>query len=86
LGNELDLPDCDYQNASEVSDALAAELGAGDVDTELKSKSGVNLQPADVADLILDVPMYSIDSLVRRGDALQHTQIATETSERGSAA
>ncbi|MGI9260094.1 MAG: molybdopterin-dependent oxidoreductase, partial [Gammaproteobacteria bacterium] len=86
LGNELELPDCDYQNASEVSDALAADLGAGDVDSELKSKAGVNLEPAEVADLTLDVPMYSIDSIVRRGNALQNTQIATETDERGSAA
>ncbi len=86
LGNELELPECDYQNASEVSDALAAELGSGAIDSALSSRAGISLQSTDVADLTLDVPMYAIDSVVRRGKALQSTQIAAETREGGSEA
>ena len=38
----------------------------------------IDLQPVDIGDLDVDVPMYSIDPLVRRGVALQQTQIAIE--------
>ncbi len=79
LGNELDLPDCDYQNPADVSDALAAEIGQVDANNEYKGRHGVDLQPVSVDEMTLDVPMYAIDPVVRRGSALQGTQIARES-------
>ncbi len=79
LGNELDLPDCEYQRAADVSDALASEIGDVEANNDYKGRAGVKLQPVVVNTMTLDVPMYSVDSVVRRGTALQETRIARET-------
>ena len=44
-----------------------------------ESKIAIDLQPVEVADLDLDVPMYAIDPVVRRGTSLQLTRIAQES-------
>ena len=83
LGNELDLPDCEYRRAADVSDALASEIGDIEANNEYKGKAGVKLQPVVVDTMTLDVPMYSVDSVVRRGTALQETHVARETISSG---
>ena len=83
LGNELVLPDCEYQRAADVSDALASEIGDIEANNEYKGRAGVKLQPVVVDTMTLDVPMYSIDSVVRRGTALQETRVARETVGSG---
>ncbi len=79
LGNELDLPDCEYQNAAEISDALVSEIGHVEANNDYQGSAAVNLKPATVDATALDVPMYAVDAVVRRGTALQKTRVAIET-------
>ncbi len=79
LGNELDLPDCEYQNAAEISDALVSEIGHVEANNDYQGSAAVSLKPATVDATALDVPMYAVDAVVRRGTALQKTRVAIET-------
>ena len=79
LGNELDLPACEYRTPADICDALAAELGNQDLDTSYKGRFKPTLEEADIDILALDVPMYAIDAIVRRGSALQETAAARES-------
>ena len=79
LGNELDLPDCEYQNAAEISDALVSEIGHVEANNVYQGSAAVSLKPATVDATALDVPMYAVDAVVRRGTALQKTRVAIET-------
>jgi NADH-quinone oxidoreductase subunit G len=79
LGNELDLPDCEYQNAAEISDALVSEIGHVVANNDYQGSAAVSLKPATVDATALDVPMYAVDAVVRRGTALQKTRVAIET-------
>jgi NADH-quinone oxidoreductase subunit G len=80
LGNEIDLPDCEYQNAADVSDALRGEIGDVPANNIYEGNATVDLGSAGTEFSALDVPMYAIDSLVRRGLALQKTSLAVEQS------
>jgi NADH-quinone oxidoreductase subunit G len=82
LGNELELPNCEYQTAADVSDALREEIGSPDSGASRASKTAIDLQPVEVDELELDVPMYAVDPVVRRGTSLQQTRIADETEGR----
>ncbi|MEE8155396.1 MAG: molybdopterin-dependent oxidoreductase, partial [Phycisphaerales bacterium] len=79
LGNELDLPDCEYQNAAEISDALVSEIGHVEANNDYQGSAAVSLKSATVDATALDVPMYAVDAVVRRGTALQKTRVAIET-------
>ncbi|MEE9570704.1 MAG: NADH-quinone oxidoreductase subunit NuoG [Gammaproteobacteria bacterium] len=79
LGNELDLPVCEYQNAAEISDALASEIGHVEANNDYQGSAAVSLKSATVDATALDVPMYAVDAVVRRGTALQKTRVAIET-------
>jgi NADH-quinone oxidoreductase subunit G len=81
LGNELDLPDCEYQSAAEISEALANEIGHVEANNDYTGRAAVSLQSVAVDALALDVPIYAVDAVVRRGTALQKTRIARETHE-----
>jgi NADH-quinone oxidoreductase subunit G len=77
LGNELELPNCEYRTPSEISAELERELGtAGELaagDTHYKGSFAPNgLAPA-IDSVELDVPIYAIDALVRRSEPLQET-------------
>jgi hypothetical protein len=77
LGNELELPNCEYRSPSEISAELERELGtAGELaagDTHYKGSFAPNgLAPA-IDSVELDVPIYAIDALVRRSEPLQET-------------
>lgn len=79
LGNELNLPDCEYQNAAEISEALASEIGHVEANNDYNGRAAVSLEPVTVDAMALDVPIYAVDAVVRRGTALQETRIARET-------
>jgi len=81
LGNEVDLPDCEYQNAADVSDALRSEIGDVAANNVYAGSAAVELRLTDMDPKLLDVPMYATDALVRRGLALQKTSISVERSE-----
>jgi NADH-quinone oxidoreductase subunit G len=78
LGNELALPDCEYRSADDVRAALTAELGGPAIapDNAYRGNVEIGFEPHDVAASAVDVPMYSIDPLVRRSEALQQTAFA----------
>jgi NADH-quinone oxidoreductase subunit G len=79
LGNELDLPDCEYRTPSDVIAALERELGGVTLEGSVGEYRGSfapagGTAQADAAEL--DVPIYGIDAVVRRSAALQQTVLA----------
>jgi NADH-quinone oxidoreductase subunit G len=77
LGNELDLPDCEYLRPSDVTAALERELGdargLAATDTRYAGSFPANGRAAPVGGTVLDVPIYAVDALVRRSEPLQAT-------------
>ena len=79
LGNELELPRCEYRTPSDVTADLERELDGARAlspdETQYKGSFAPQTQgaatPADTA--TLDVPIYEIDALVRRSQPLQET-------------
>ncbi len=80
LGNRLELPDCDYGAASELRDELVAQLGEVSTDTAYRGSFSATAEQPEVSLADLDVPIYSVDALVRRALPLQETAIARETT------
>ena len=78
LGNALDLPQCEYLSAADIRDALANELGESASTTRYTGRFRPSTAPADVDVAALDVPIYAVDAVVRRGPALQRTAAAGE--------
>jgi NADH-quinone oxidoreductase subunit G len=80
LGNELELPSCDYRSPSEISAELERELeSARDLQPgDTLYKGSFVAQPRGVGASVgtLEVPIYAIDALVRRAAALQETVLA----------
>ena len=81
LGNELKLPRCEYRRAADVREALSGELGRRPAaDTRYAGDFVPACEPADCDAAALDVPIYAVDGIVRRGRALQRTAAARETA------
>ena len=82
LGNLIEAPDFDYVTSEDVRDELVAKLG----DIVPTSYSGdtkpAKLNGEDSPGAEIDVPIYSVDSLVRRATALQLTQAAKKAAGR----
>jgi NADH-quinone oxidoreductase subunit G len=80
LGNELELPDCEYRQPSDVSGALEREIGARSApvaaDAPYSGDFSPSLESAAVDARDLDVPIYAVDPIVRRSEPLQQTAIA----------
>jgi NADH-quinone oxidoreductase subunit G len=75
LGNLLELPACDYESSEAVRDELRAIAGALQPDNLILPESlSAASQTDSSAPESLDVPMYRIDPLVRRAEALQRTR------------
>ena len=79
LGNELDLPDCEYSAATDVRETFSEELGNHAADTRYEGRFEATLESTDLDAAALDIPIYSVDAVVRRGRALQDTAAARET-------
>ena len=76
LGNLVEAPGFDYVTSEDVRNELSAALG----DVEPLSYSGktkpAKLNGEDAPEAEIDVPIYSVDALVRRATALQLTVAA----------
>jgi NADH-quinone oxidoreductase subunit G len=84
LGNLIEAPGFDYVTSEDVRNELSAKLG----DVEPSSYSGktrpAKLNGEDAPEAEIDVPIYSVDALVRRATALQLTVAAKkETGGEG---
>jgi NADH-quinone oxidoreductase subunit G len=84
IGNLLDAPNFDYVTSEDVRDEIAGQLGDIEPDNAYNGK-GIIAKPngADEPSGEIDVPIYSVDSLVRRATALQMTIEARRTREDG---
>ena len=81
LGNHLELPACEYRSAADVRDGLSEALGECEPDTNYQGEFVPACEPADCDEAVLDVPIYAVDGIVRRGQALQETAAALETAQ-----
>jgi len=74
LGNLLDASGFDYVSSEDVRDEIAGALGEIVPDNKIQSSARHALpNGADAPDSEIDVPLYSVDGLVRRATALQMT-------------
>jgi NADH-quinone oxidoreductase subunit G len=73
LGNELELPNCEYRTPSEVAAEVERELDGAALDALYRGSFAPNGRAAMDADAVLDVPIYAIDALVRHSEPLQET-------------
>ncbi|MEL7298305.1 MAG: molybdopterin-dependent oxidoreductase, partial [Pseudomonadota bacterium] len=79
LGNALELPDCDYVDAAAVSrEALGVIDGANASTDYLGDFSPQHVNGQDSPDRALALPIYEVDSVVRRARALQLTKAGVE--------
>jgi NADH-quinone oxidoreductase subunit G len=75
LGNRLNVPDFEFNDAGAVRDRVRREAGEVRADSggERHIAQGIAAQKSvTLADL--DVPMYQVDALVRRSQPLQQTR------------
>ena len=80
LGNELELPSCEYRSPSDVSAELEHELGGRPEIGAERYRGSFTARAGGDADALdareLDVPIYAVDALVRRSEPLQLTELA----------
>ena len=81
LGNALELPDCDYQTADDVRDALRQVVGSAEADNSHNGTWDVTIEALEGVEDELDLPIYSIDNVVRRADALQRTHYGSRADD-----
>ncbi len=80
LGNHLELPGCEYRSAAEVAEELSATLGECHADTVYEGAFVPACERVDCEEAALDVPIYAVDGIVRRGRSLQQTAAAREAA------
>ncbi|MCZ0953572.1 MAG: molybdopterin-dependent oxidoreductase [Rhodospirillaceae bacterium] len=80
LGNHLGLPGCEYRSAADIREELIGALAYYRASTAYDGGFVPPCAPADCDEAALDVPIYSVDPIVRRGLALQQTATARETA------
>jgi NADH-quinone oxidoreductase subunit G len=84
LANALDVANCEYRSPSDVSAALEQELGGrpepavqqGAYDGSFAPNGADKAGASKVDSRELDVPIYAVDAVVRRSEALQLTVLA----------
>jgi NADH-quinone oxidoreductase subunit G len=76
LGNLIEAPDFDYLTSEDVRDELVAKLGVVEPSSYSGKTRPAKLNGEDAPDAEIDVPIYSVDGLVRRATALQLTVAA----------
>jgi len=81
LGNLLNLDGFDYVSSDQVRDELAARLGTAQPSNRYRASGA--LTRAETAERVNDVPMYQVDAIVRRAQALQQTQEALSSEKSG---
>jgi NADH-quinone oxidoreductase subunit G len=82
LGNELELPGCEYLKPSDVTSELLATLGPAlelaPSETSYKGSFAPNGLDVEIDAAELDVPIYAVDMLVRRSEPLQETVLGRQ--------
>jgi NADH-quinone oxidoreductase subunit G len=87
IGNLLDAEGFDYVSSEDVRDEIAQQLGSITPSNALPN-TGIHALPngADLPQAEIDVPLYSVDGLVRRSAALQLTPVAKRAATTGKRA
>jgi NADH-quinone oxidoreductase subunit G len=82
LGNELELPHCEYRTPSDVTADVERELGEAcqlaAAETQYKGSFVPTGRAVPSEGVVLDVPIYAIDALVRRSEPLQETVLGRQ--------
>ncbi len=74
LGNLLGMDDFEYLSAADVRDELEEQLGEITPDNAYRSTTGIDKPKGNDAPANdIDIPIYNVDSIVRRATALQMT-------------
>jgi len=85
LGNLIEADGFDYISSEDVRDELVSALGDAQPDTGFQGNAGHGKpNGADAPDAEIDVPLYSVDGLVRRARALQRTPAALRAAGKGA--
>jgi NADH-quinone oxidoreductase subunit G len=86
IGNLLDAPEFEYVTSEEVLAELREQLGDVQPDNRYSGSAAVVLPGSgDLPDADIDIPIYSIDPVVRRARALQLTEAARRVRREGGA-
>ncbi|MBA3563901.1 MAG: molybdopterin-dependent oxidoreductase [Gammaproteobacteria bacterium] len=84
LGNSLGVEGFEYLSSEEVRDELRQAIGRIEPDNRFAGKRRIERHPAGMPDgSDLDIPMYSVDAVVRRSLPLQMTREAREAFVEG---
>jgi NADH-quinone oxidoreductase subunit G len=73
LGNLLELEGFDETSSEQVRDALSRQLGEVSVDNSQCGESVGGVSPGSGLQRIAYLPLYAVDAIVRRAQALQNT-------------
>jgi NADH-quinone oxidoreductase subunit G len=86
LGNLIDAPGFDYVTSEDVREEFIAQLGEVTTSNDYDG-SGPIAKPngADSPANDIDIPLYSVDAVVRRATALQLTDEARRAASAGDA-
>jgi NADH-quinone oxidoreductase subunit G len=77
LGNAFNVPGFEYRSSEDVRDELKQALGDVAGNNAYRGTVAVGVEEHETA-LDIDVPIYSVDALVRRSLPLQRTTVALE--------
>ena len=86
IGNLIEAPGFDYVTSEDVRDEFVEQLGevstsnAYEGSAEIAKPNGEDTPAAEI-----EIPLYSVDSVVRRAAALQLTDEARRASAKGDA-
>jgi NADH-quinone oxidoreductase subunit G len=76
LGNELGIDGFDYRSAADVLAAIRREVSPPPADNRYGGHFPLEVAPLEREPVGIDVPIYSVDPLVRRSAPLQATRLA----------
>jgi len=86
IGNLLGAPDFDYVTSEDVKSEIAGQLGHVSPDNDYPGRKKIAApQGTDARQAEIDTPLYSVDGLVRRANALQMTAAARRAADIDSA-
>ena len=86
LGNLVEAPDFDYVTSEDVLEELREQVGEAVALNEINGRPGkAGGEGADDLSREIDLPIYSVDGLVRRAKALQLTPAARRAAGGGDA-
>jgi len=83
LGNSLEVPGFEYRSAEEVRDEIAGALGEVAPDNAYRGTVELSLDDHETEGIEIDVPIYSVDAVVRRSVPLQNTPHARADDDPG---